>query len=116
MVGSRTLVGPLCKAAGITANRKTVSDLVDNSAHAARQIISNELNHQPLIAIEVDGASRGARHFVGINARFIDDGKVVVRNLGNIAKKHFFIQMPLSRIPSQLIQSLLLIALDLTLR
>ncbi|XP_065080637.1 uncharacterized protein LOC135703371 [Ochlerotatus camptorhynchus] len=81
MKGFKTLVGPLYDATGITANRKTVAGLVDNSACIARQLISAEFKQQPLITIEVDGASRGSRHFVGISARIIIDYKVVVRNL-----------------------------------
>ena len=83
MTGFQTLLGPLCKAAGITVNRKTVGIMVDNSARIARQLLTTELQQQSLIAIEIDGASRGNRHFIGINARFIRDGKIIVRNLGN---------------------------------
>ncbi|XP_058811656.1 uncharacterized protein LOC131676542 [Topomyia yanbarensis] len=81
MVGFRTLLEPICKAAGITTNRKNIASLVENSACTARQLISAELKQQPLIAIEVDGASRGSRHFIGINACIVLEGKVIVRNL-----------------------------------
>lgn len=84
MTGFKTLCGPLYKAAGITINRKSVAEMVDESACEARQLISKELQQQPLITIEVDGASRGSRHFVGITARIIVDGKVIVRNLGKV--------------------------------
>ncbi|XP_029725293.2 uncharacterized protein LOC115265169 [Aedes albopictus] len=80
-IGFKTLVGDLCKAADVTFHRKAVANLVGASAFAAQKLITAELKQQHLIAIEVDGASRGSRHFVGINARFIVDGEVVVRNL-----------------------------------
>lgn len=82
MVGFKTLLDPLYKAAGLTVNRNCVANMVNEAACRARELISKELQQQPLIAIEVDGASRGSRHFVGINARVIVDGKVIVRNLG----------------------------------
>lgn len=84
MMGFKTLLEPLYKAAGITINRKTVAKMVDESACEARQLISKELQQQLLIAIEVDGASRGSRHFISIKGRIIVDGKVIVRNLGKI--------------------------------
>ena len=82
MIGFKTLIGPLCKATRITFNRKVVGGFVDNSTCAARKLIAAELKQQPLITIEVDGASRGSRHFIGINARIVVDRKVIVRNLG----------------------------------
>ncbi|XP_055537196.1 glutamate receptor ionotropic, NMDA 3A-like isoform X2 [Wyeomyia smithii] len=36
---------------------------------------------QELVTLEIDGATRGNRHFVGINARTIVADKVVIRNL-----------------------------------
>lgn len=93
MLGFKTLLSPLCDAAGVTANRRTIAALVDNSALTARKMISEELNKQKMITIEVDGGTRGNRHFVGINARTIIDGKVVVRNLGKyvlVQSRQFF--------------------------
>ncbi|XP_065094621.1 uncharacterized protein LOC135715150 [Ochlerotatus camptorhynchus] len=81
MSGFKTLLDPLYKAAGITMNRRIVAGMVDDSAIKARQLIAKELQQQPLLTIEVDGASRGSRHFLGINARIIVDGEVIVRNL-----------------------------------
>lgn len=84
MSGFKTLLDPLYKAAGITMNRRIVAGMVDDSAIRARQLIAKELQQQPLLTIEVDGASRRSRHFLGINARIIVDGEVIVRNLGKV--------------------------------
>ncbi|XP_062556825.1 uncharacterized protein LOC134221653 [Armigeres subalbatus] len=81
MTGFKTLLTPLCDAAAITANRKTIASLVEKSARIARELISAELRGQAMIAIEVDGATRGNRHFVGFNARFNSDGIITIRNL-----------------------------------
>ena len=77
----KTLLGPLYDTAGITINRKTISNLVDQGSRLARGWIKEEMEKK-LISLKIDSASRGNRHVFGINTQYYHQGKVVIRNLG----------------------------------
>lgn len=77
MPAYRILLGAQYNAAGLTVNRKTVSDMVDKGSMLARNWIKEETSKK-LICLKIDSATRKNRQVFGINAQYYSAGKVVI--------------------------------------
>lgn len=60
----------------------TTRQKVETKARQVRADLTNELSNR-IISLKVDAATRGTRSFLGINAQYIEEGKIILRNLAN---------------------------------
>lgn len=81
MPAYRMLLGAQYAAAGLTINRKTISEMVNKGSMMARCWIKEEMAKK-LICLKIDSASRRNRQVFGINAQFYHCKRIVIRNLG----------------------------------
>ncbi|XP_062541821.1 uncharacterized protein LOC134209808 [Armigeres subalbatus] len=79
-VGIKTLVGPLWKAANLSINRKSLTELTVKASVLARELLAAEIKGRPL-HLKMDSASRRSHHSFAVNAAFYKDGQIVTRSL-----------------------------------
>jgi hypothetical protein len=81
--GFRLISTPIDSAIGRTMNSDNLSKIMADTSNNIRSQISAELKLR-LVCLKVDAATKHQRSILGVNAQFLDNGKMEIRTLGMI--------------------------------
>jgi hypothetical protein len=72
-------MGDILKALNMTINSKNIISKLDNAVDQLIGIIKNELKNK-IFSVKIDCATRYNKSVLGVNAQFIKEKKIVIRN------------------------------------
>lgn len=80
--GFKDIANPIQESLGITIFLSNVHHYLKKSCEEERKIIKNEVANR-IICLKMDTATKYDRSILGVNIKFLNDSKIILRTLAN---------------------------------